>query len=46
MPFKDPLLGLSHRMEVDFNNTSLMKKTGKNRAAPAGRRKNHSAMAP
>lgn len=24
MPFADPLLGLSHRMEVNFNNTSLM----------------------
>ncbi len=24
MPFNDPILGLSHRMEVNFNNTSLM----------------------
>ena len=24
MPFTDPLFGLSHRMEVNFNNTSLM----------------------
>ena len=29
MPFKDPLLGLSHRMEVDFNNTSLMEEDWK-----------------
>ena len=24
MPFKDPLIGLTHRMEVNFNNTSIM----------------------
>lgn len=27
LPFKDPLLGLTHRMEVNFNNTSIMEKT-------------------
>ena len=27
MPFKDPLLGLSHRMEVNFNNTSEMEQS-------------------
>jgi LPS-assembly protein len=27
MPFKDPLLGLTHRMEVNFNNTSEMEQT-------------------
>ncbi len=27
MPFKDPLLGLTHHMEVKFNNTSLMEET-------------------
>lgn len=27
MPFKDPLLGLSHRMEINFNNTSEMEQT-------------------
>ena len=29
MPFTDPLLGLSHRMEVSFNNTSLMEEEWK-----------------
>ena len=29
LPFKDPLLGLTHRMEVNFNNTSLMEKEWK-----------------
>ena len=27
MPFRDPLLGLTHRMEVNFNNTSLMEES-------------------
>ncbi len=27
MPFKDPLLGLTHRMEVNFTNTSLMEES-------------------
>lgn len=26
MPFKDPLLGLTHHMDINFNNTSLMEK--------------------
>lgn len=29
LPFKDPLLGLTHRMEVNFNNTSLMEEEWK-----------------
>ncbi len=29
MPFTDPLLGLSHHMEVSFNNTSLMEEEWK-----------------
>lgn len=31
MPFRDSLLGLSHRMEVDFNNTSYMEETWQRR---------------
>lgn len=27
MPFNDPLLGLTHHLEVNFNNTSLMEKS-------------------
>lgn len=27
LPFKDPLLGLTHHMEVNFNNTSLMEES-------------------
>lgn len=27
MPFNDPLLGLTHRMEVNFNNTSIMEES-------------------
>jgi len=29
LPFKDPFLGLTHRMEVNFNNTSLMEEEWK-----------------
>ena len=29
LPFKDPVLGLTHRMEVNFNNTSLMEEEWK-----------------
>ena len=29
LPFKDPLVGLTHRMEVNFNNTSLLEEEWK-----------------